>query len=188
MHVPGVPCVARVSPHAVVANTLPVPTFRNGLALNLPSPFLSCSSRGPTCCDPLGAALRPICGGLQRWGSPSVRHPGCVVPFSAGSSSPPVPQAWCSSRSQPTRWTSGRPPAAGPAREGAHALRGPSSAPSSSSSGAPTPRRIMSPTLRSRRALRRASLAIDILHQVISSWQKPLPGKPAPGQLSTRIT
>ena len=54
----GVPVWLWVSPHAVVANTLPVPTFRNGLALNLHPPFLSCSSRGANLLWPSGCRLR----------------------------------------------------------------------------------------------------------------------------------
>lgn len=46
VHVPVCPVWALVPLWAVVTDALPVPTFRNGLALNLHPLFLSRSSRG----------------------------------------------------------------------------------------------------------------------------------------------
>lgn len=158
--------------------------------LTFPLPSSPALPGGPTCCDPLGAALEAHLRRLfERWGSFCVRHPGCVVFFSvafiAACSSglvfiqvttDPV-DLWSAPGSQARQEKEYFDTHFGPFfRTEQLIIRAPNTPPHTYEpypSGADVP---FGPPL-----------AIDILHQVISSWQKPLPGKPAPGQLSTRL-
>ena len=143
---------------------------------------------GPTCCDPLGAAFEAHLRRLfERWGSFCVRHPGCVVFFSvafiAACSSglvfiqvttDPV-DLWSAPDSQARREKDYFDTHFGPFfRTEQLIIRAPHTPPHTYEpypSGADVP---FGPPL-----------AIDILHQVIGSWQKPLPGDPTLGQLLT---
>lgn len=124
---------------------------------------------------------------FERWGSFCVRHPGCVVFFSvafiAACSSglvfiqvttDPV-DLWSAPGSQARREKEYFDTHFGPFfRTEQLIIRAPHTQPHTYEpypSGADVP---FGPPL-----------AIDILHQVIGSWQKPLPGDPTPGQLST---
>lgn len=143
---------------------------------------------GPTCCDPLGAAFEAHLRRLfERWGSFCVRHPGCVVFFSvafiAACSSglvfiqvttDPV-DLWSAPDSQARQEKDYFDTHFGPFfRTEQLIIRAPHTPPHTYEpypSGADVP---FGPPL-----------AIDILHQVIGSWQKPLPGDPTLGQLLT---
>lgn len=158
--------------------------------LTFPLPSSPALPGGPSCCDPLGAALEAHLRRLfERWGSFCVRHPGCVVFFSvafiAACSSglvfiqvttDPV-DLWSAPGSQARQEKEYFDTHFGPFfRTEQLIIRAPHTPPHTYEpypSGADVP---FGPPL-----------AIDILHQVSSSWQKPLPGKPAPGQLSTRL-
>ena len=139
---------------------------------------------GPTCCDPLGAAFEAHLRRLfEWWGSFCVRHPGCVVFFSVAFI------AACSSglvfiqvTTDPVDLWSAPGSQARLEKEYFDTHFGPFFRTEQLIIRAPhTPPHIYEPYPSGADVPFGPPLAVDILHQVVGSWQKLLPRNPAPG-------